>query len=140
MPSGDVMTLEAAVAWIDAAVGGSSSARRRDGWFPVILAEDGTWHRPMTTLELAVLQGLPVMVAGKPLQLAGKSNGKHRERIGNAVPVGAGMAIAESLLVALVAAKLGTWTLGSTGIWVRQDGAEEDVVNAPYEAEDPVYA
>lgn len=25
----------------------------------VIIAEDGTWHRPVTTFEMAMLQGLP---------------------------------------------------------------------------------
>jgi hypothetical protein len=34
---------------------------------------DGTWHRPLTTLELAALQGLPALVDGKPLALAGKA-------------------------------------------------------------------
>jgi hypothetical protein len=37
--------------------------------------------------------------------------------------------------LALLAAKLGTWTLGSTGIWVRKDGLTEDEANAPYERE-----
>jgi site-specific DNA-cytosine methylase len=91
------------------------------GVVPVIASQhDGTWHRPLTTLELAALQGLPAEVAGAPLKLAGKSVSGWRERIGNAVPVGAGRAIAEALLQALLAAALGTWTLGSTGIWVRR--------------------
>jgi site-specific DNA-cytosine methylase len=93
---------------------------------PMIVAEDGTWHRPITTLELAALQGLPARVHGAPLKLAGRSTAKHRERIGNAVPVGAARAIAESLLKALLASALGIWTLGSTGIWVRDDGRSED--------------
>lgn len=40
-------------------------------FIPVIIAEDGTWHRPLTTLELAALQGLPPRVNGEPLKLAG---------------------------------------------------------------------
>jgi len=93
-----------------------------DGKVPVILSpKDGTWHRPLTDLELAALQGLPATLDGAPLQLAGKSRAKHRERIGNAVPVGAAKAIAESLLTALLAAATGMWVLGSTGIWVRRD-------------------
>lgn len=100
--------------------------KEKPDFVPVIIAEDGTWHRPLTTLELAVLQALPPMVNGKPLQLAGRAVGKWRERIGNAVPVHAATAIAETLLKALLAAALGTWTLGSTGIWVSDDGVTED--------------
>jgi hypothetical protein len=72
----------------------------------------------LTTLELAALQGLPTMLNGKPL--AGRRVAAWRERIGNAVPVGAGKAIAEQILRSLLAARLGTWTLGSTGIWVKR--------------------
>jgi hypothetical protein len=39
-------------------------------------------------------------------------------------------AIAETLLTALVAAATGVWSLGSTGIWVRDDGVTEDETNA----------
>ena len=88
--------------------------------YPIIIAADGTWHRPLTTLELAALQGIPTVIDGKPLQLSGKRVAAWRERIGNAVPVGAARAIAESLLTALLAADLGTWTLGGTGIWVER--------------------
>jgi len=108
--------------------------RKPPGFVPVIVSPtDGTWHRPLTTLELAALQGLPPELDGKPLKLAGRSVAKWRERIGNAVPVQAAMAIAETLLTALLAASLGTWTLGSTGIWVREDGLSEDEANAPFE-------
>jgi site-specific DNA-cytosine methylase len=96
----------------------------------VIIADDGTWHRPLTTLELAALQGLPAQIDGAPLQLAGSSVAKWRERVGNCVPVGAARAIAETLLTALVAAATGVWTLGSTGIWVRDDGVTEDEASA----------
>lgn len=54
-----------------------------------------------------------------------------RERIGNAVPVQAGTAIARSLLKALLAAAIGGWSVdGPPGeeIWVRDDGLE---VEAP---------
>lgn len=101
-----------------------------EGGIPVIIAEDGTWHRPLTKLELAVLQGLPPVIDGKPLKLAGKKVSAWRERIGNAVPRHAATAIAETILTALLAASLGTWTLGSTGIWVRNDGRTEDELNA----------
>ena len=87
------------------------------GVVPVIASpHDGTWHRPMTTLELAVLQGLTPDV-----RLAGSSQAAWRERIGNAVPVGAARAIAEEMLRALIASAAGIWMLGSTGIWVRRE-------------------
>jgi hypothetical protein len=96
------------------------------GLYPIIISEDGTWHRPLTTLELAALQGLPSRVKGKPLVLAGRSNAGWRERIGNAVPRGAGMAIAASLLVALIA-PIGHFVLSNEGVWVRpSDGWTED--------------
>jgi hypothetical protein len=60
-------------------------------------------------------------VNSAPLSLAGRSVAKWRERIGNAVPVGAARAIAESLLTALLAAALGTWTLSAEGIWVERE-------------------
>ncbi len=137
------------ISWEDAASTVTGSASIDNGRFaiadprkpppgdlvPVIIAKDGTWHRPLTTLELAALQGLPHELNGKPLALAGRSVAKWRERIGNAVPVQAARAIAETLLTALLAARLGTWTLGSTGIWVRKDGVTELQANAPYETE-----
>lgn len=86
----------------------------------VIVAADGSWHRPITTLEFAALQGMPTTIKGRPLALAGRSTSAWRERIGNAVPVGAGKAIGESLLIALLATAVGGWALGGTGIWVRK--------------------
>jgi site-specific DNA-cytosine methylase len=85
----------------------------------IVVASDGTWHRPITRLEFAALQGLPTTINGKPLDLAGTLSSV-QERIGNAVPVGAGRAIAESLLTALLATDVGGWALGGTGIWVRE--------------------
>ena len=60
----------------------------------VIRALDGTWHRPLTTLELAALQGLPTQIDGEWLQLAGGSKARWRKRIGNAVPPATAEAIA----------------------------------------------
>ncbi len=92
---------------------------------PVILAADGTWHRPLTTLELAVLQGLPAIHNGAPLQLAGKKTSAWRERIGNAVPVGAAQAIAEQMLLTLLASDAGAFALSSAGgVWVEPHRAE----------------
>lgn len=150
-PRGNTKGPYGVISWADAAATVTGTARCDNGAFavadprkppdfiPVIISPtDGTWHRPLTTLELAVLQALPPTVDGKPLKLAGKSISKWRERIGNAVPVHAARAIAETLLTALLAAKLGTWTLGSTGIWVREDGVDEDTANAPYEVGEAV--
>lgn len=83
---------------------------------PLIVALDGTWHRPLTTLECAALQGFPV--AG--LVLDGKSHSSWRERIGNAVPPPAAQAIAGVMGQVLLMARSGkTFALSSTPIWVR---------------------
>ena len=88
----------------------------------VIIAEDGTWHRPLTTWELMALQGFPLyMPDGSPVVLAGKSDAKWRERIGNAVPPPAAQAIGEQILRTLLLNTLGTWELSANGIWVRPD-------------------
>lgn len=87
-------------------------------FLPVITSKDGSWHRPLTTLELASLQGLPTMWRGAPLQLAGKSQSSWRERIGNAVPVGAAKAIAEKMLITLGASAFGSLALDGGSVWV----------------------
>lgn len=109
-----VMTLEEVLAEAT-----SPKAKPAPGVIPVIFSPtDGTWHRPLTTLELAALQGIPTVVDGAPLQLAGKSAASHRERIGNAVPVGAAKAIAGEMLRTLLAGSLGLFMLSATAIWV----------------------
>ena len=85
---------------------------------PLIIAADGTWHRPLTTLELAALQGFPVAIDGKPLVLAGTSHTRWRQAIGNAVPPPAAHAIAGQLLRALLMSKLGAFALDSSPVWV----------------------
>lgn len=86
----------------------------------VIAASDRTWHRPMTTLELAALQGFPVTINGEPLMLDGRSHAGWRERIGNAVPPPTAFAIAKSCAATLAAAAAGTWMLDGNPIWVRE--------------------
>lgn len=99
-------------------------------FLPRIIAADGTWHRPLTTLELAALQALPTTMAdGSPLVLAtrdGKPNhSAWRERIGNAVPVTAAQAIAEQMLVCLLHGGLEAFALSSGGdVWVKPDERE----------------
>ncbi|MFU1927630.1 DNA cytosine methyltransferase [Bordetella hinzii] len=92
-----------------------------------IIAEDGTWHRPFTTLELAALQSLydpddyaEAEQQGAPFQMEGSSDSAHRERIGNAVPRKAAKAMAEEIGRAILLARAGeSFQLSSTPIWVR---------------------
>lgn len=93
---------------------------------PVIVAADGTWHRPMTTLELAAIQGFPTRVGGDWLVLSGGRDDLHRKAIGDAVPPPTAEAIARTALRTLMAAEHGTWELSSSGVWVedQRDGME----------------
>lgn len=92
-----------------------------------IISEDGTWHRPLTTLELAALQGFPTVVNRKPLELEGRE-ADWREQIGNAVPVQAAQAIAETILVTLMAADEGDWIMSAEEIWVRSEREERPLM------------
>ncbi|WP_063800631.1 DNA cytosine methyltransferase [Burkholderia cepacia] len=84
----------------------------------IIRALDGTWHRPFTTLELAVLQSLAE--PEEYLELDGLSDQAWRERIGNAVPPEAAEAIGEVMGTTLLLAESGeTFQLSSTPVWVR---------------------
>lgn len=85
---------------------------------PLIIAADGTWHRPLTTLELAALQGLPLVHCGRPLKLAGSSHTRWREAIGNLIPPPSARAVGDQLLLALLVSKLGAWTMSPNEIWV----------------------
>lgn len=90
----------------------------------VIIAADGTWHRPLTTLELAVLQGFPAIHKGAPLKLDGDNVSEWRMRIGNAVPVGTAEAIARQMLLTLLHADLGAFALSGDGaVWVEPPSA-----------------
>jgi site-specific DNA-cytosine methylase len=92
--------------------------RKKPPFTPVIIAADNTWHRPLTTLELAALQGFPLRVRGEPLLLAGNSHERFRKAIGNAVPAPAAQAIGEKMLVALAEGALGTFSMSSDAVWV----------------------
>jgi hypothetical protein len=87
---------------------------------PLIIAADGTWHRPMTTLELAALQDFPVTVGGEWLELDGRSHKRWREAIGNAVPRAAARAMGAEALRCLIASDLGVWAPGGSGVWVER--------------------
>lgn len=97
--------------------------RKPPSGIPVIVSADGTWHRPLTTLELAVLQGLPAVHKGAPLQLHGTSSSGWRERIGNAVPPPAGQAIGERMLIALLQADFEAFALAppDSPVWVEPE-------------------
>lgn len=90
----------------------------------LIIAEDGTWHRPFTTLELAALQSLfdvdAYEATGIPFLLEGDSDTAWRERIGNAVPRRSARAIAETMGRTLLLAWSGEgFALSALPIWVR---------------------
>lgn len=96
---------------------------RKPGDAPVvIISQDGTWHRPLTALELAALQSLPLTVNGAPLVFHGSPT-EWREAIGNMVPPRSAQAIAEVLLDTLLQEAAGvTFSLGGGGgIWVNPD-------------------
>ena len=85
----------------------------------IIIAPDGTWHRPLTTYELAALQGLDLtMQDGSPLTLSGNSDSRWREAIGNMVPPPAAQAMGNQILIALLASETKDWYLSTTDIWV----------------------
>jgi site-specific DNA-cytosine methylase len=103
---------------IDAATAAVADPRKPPPFTPVILSpHDGTWHRPLTILELAALQGFPLRIAGKALDLAGGST-RQRKAIGMAVPPPAAQAIGEQMLVALTHGALEAFSLSSNPVWV----------------------
>ena len=90
-----------------------------------IIALDGTWHRPLTTLELAALQGLPLTFPDGGVLDFGLGQGKSRELIGNAVPPASAQAVGSQILRALLAAELGmTFELSAAPVWVQPDDDE----------------
>lgn len=87
----------------------------------LIVAEDGTWHRPFTTLECAALQSLFDIDEYRDFRLTGGSDGQIREWIGNAIPSDAAEAMAEVFGHALLLAGSGeTFVLSNAPIWVRE--------------------
>jgi site-specific DNA-cytosine methylase len=90
----------------------------REKLIAYILSDDGTWHRPFTTYELAALQNL--FEPGEAFELDGKSDSRWREAIGNCVPPAAAKALADVMGTTLLLAKTGqTFMLSSQPIWVR---------------------
>lgn len=90
--------------------------------FPLVLPSvSGHWHRPLTTLECAVLQGFDAAdTEGQPFDLDGGTDAC-RVKIGDAVPVTSAEAIARQMLFTLVDATVGSFSLSSAGnVWVRE--------------------
>lgn len=89
----------------------------------IIRSLDGTWHRPMTTLDMAALQSYydpDDYAEGYVFDMYGSSDEAKRERIGNMVPRKAAAAIGSEFGRTLLLARSGeTFALGSTPIWVR---------------------
>ncbi|GBG09490.1 hypothetical protein PAT3040_04137 [Paenibacillus agaridevorans] len=86
----------------------------------IIIAEDGTWHRPLTTFELAMLQSFPQYLPdGRPFQLEGCSDKKAREYIGNAVPRDSAEQMGNVILLAAAEAEVGIgFALSWDPVWV----------------------
>lgn len=96
-----------------------------------IIAADGTWHRPFTTLDLGALQSLfdpeeiffeerGVWHCTQPFDLASASDVTKREWIGNAVPGASAAGMAETIGETLLLAEQGeTFTLSTREIWVK---------------------
>lgn len=92
-----------------------------------IISEDGTWHRPFTTLELAALQSFfdpedPRQVHAFTADFTAdvKSDSMHREWIGNAIPKKTAREIGVEILRTLLLADAGeTFALSAAPIWVQ---------------------
>ena len=112
--------------WVETKGNGGKVTRKRETVALVLIAADGTWHRPLTTLELAVLQAFPARHRGKPLDFGGGTTAQ-REVIGNAVPPAVAKAMAEQMLTSLLVSRTVGFALGDAGspVWVRNVRALE---------------
>lgn len=111
------LVADARVLTLDEALELEFDPAKRPPFVPVIIARDGTWHRPLTLLELAALQGFPARVDGAPLELSGTRT-EVATHIGNAVPPPAARAIAQQMLTALVQSTLEAFALSAGPVWV----------------------
>lgn len=96
------------------------------GVYIIIRACDLNWHRPLTTAELAALQGFPIAeLLAQPL--AG-SDTHQKLHIGNSVPPLTAAAIGGVFLEALLAARINQpFRLSAEPIWV-QPQAQRDLL------------
>ncbi len=105
------------------AVGDPRIPDSKDKGVYVIVSESATWNRPLTTFELAMLQGLPSRFPdGSPLVLTAKTDTKRREHIGNMVPPAASAGFSKAILETIMPNYMGDWYWGSSedGIWVNK--------------------
>jgi site-specific DNA-cytosine methylase len=87
----------------------------------IILAEDGTYHRPFSTLENGALQSYVDLEEWADFRMAGNSESRKRERIGNMVPPDTAQAIASQMYKTLLLAWSGeTFILSNEPVWVRE--------------------
>lgn len=86
---------------------------------PWIWSLDNTRHRPLTTLEMGVLQGWDAADLVTPLD--GRSDARWREGLGNMVPILAAEAIGSAFADALLRARASvSFQLRSDTLWVRR--------------------
>jgi site-specific DNA-cytosine methylase len=104
---------------LDEAMALELEPKKAPPFVPVIIADDGAWHRPLTPRELSALQGYPLRVDGAPIPWAGTRT-QVAEHIGNSVPPPSAKAVAERMLIALLEAELGGFSLAGpdTPVWV----------------------
>ena len=101
----------------------------QDRLVALIGSQDGAWHRPFTTFELAALQSL--VDPEEQIELDSLSDADWRERIGNAVPPDAATAIADTMGKTLLLAWSGeSFMLSALPIWVRPVGVAMSVNQA----------
>lgn len=100
-------------------------------FIPMIVAEDGTWHRPLTLLELAALQSYPMEIEGEPIVFGGTRT-QIAEHIGNSVPPDAAEPIGGQMLTVLVHADAESWALSGGGqVWVSPVSDRSDTLGTP---------
>ncbi len=96
----------------------------------VIKSLDGTWHRPLTTYELAMIQSFPTHLPdGRPFQMVECSDEKVREYIGNAYPPQAALQTGNVILLAAAEAEAEVgFSLGYDPVWVQPSLDQVSVV------------
>ena len=90
----------------------------------VIRAPDGTWHRPLTDRELAVLQGFPVDCHLEGPSSSSRTGAGRREHIGNAIPPPTAEAIAREAAATLRSSAQAGFLVGGD-VWVERADAME---------------
>lgn len=100
---------------------------RREPVTVVLISKDGTWHRELTTLELAALQDFPWMHKGAPLDFGGGTT-EQRGIVGNAIPCKVMEAVFRQILISSMASAQSFFLSPSDwSVWVqglRDDGYE----------------